>query len=123
MVLDITKPKDYINVASSLDKELAQSAVERDAKTGVPEEEINKLRESGLLGLIVPKQYGGIGATWIDALKIVRKLSKADGSIGQLYGNHLNLTTLGQIFLGTREMRERGELSQCLSPMSNAQYL
>ncbi|MEH1852618.1 MAG: acyl-CoA dehydrogenase family protein [Nostoc sp.] len=70
MVLDITKPKDYIDLATSLSKELAQSAVERDAKAGVPEEEINKLRESGLLPLIVPKQYGGIGATWIDALKV-----------------------------------------------------
>ncbi|MGF2033976.1 MAG: acyl-CoA dehydrogenase family protein [Nostoc sp. CmiVER01] len=106
MVLDITKPKDYIDLAASLSKELAQSAVERDAQAGVPEEEINKLRESGLLPLIVPKQYGGIGATWIDAFKIVRKLSKADGSIGQLYGNHLNLTALGHVS-GTPVQKEK----------------
>ncbi|MEH2238926.1 MAG: acyl-CoA dehydrogenase family protein [Nostoc sp.] len=106
MVLEITKLKDYIDVAASLSKELAQSAVERDAKAGVPEEEINKLRESGLLPLIVPKQYGGIGATWIDALKIIRKLSKADGSIGQLYGNHLNLTALGHVS-GTPSQKEK----------------
>lgn len=106
MVLDITKPKDYIDLAVTLSKELAQSAVERDAKAGVPEQEINKLRESGLLPLIVPKQYGGIGATWIDALKIVRKLSKADGSIGQLYGNHLNLTALGHVS-GTPGQKEK----------------
>jgi alkylation response protein AidB-like acyl-CoA dehydrogenase len=105
MVLDI-KPKDYIDLAASLSKELAQSAVARDAEAGVPEEEINKLRESGLLPLIVPKQYGGIGATWIDALKIVRKLSKADGSIGQLYGNHLNLTALGHVS-GTAAQKEK----------------
>ncbi|WP_341529279.1 acyl-CoA dehydrogenase family protein [Nostoc sp. UHCC 0302] len=106
MVLDITKPKDYIDLAASLSKELAQSAVARDAEAGVPEEEIKKLRESGLLPLIVPKQYGGIGATWIDALKIVRKLSKADGSIGQLYGNHLNLTALGHVS-GTAAQKEK----------------
>ncbi|PHJ66465.1 monooxygenase [Nostoc linckia z18] len=108
MVLDITKPKDYdyIDVAASLSKELAQSAVERDIKGRVPEEEINRLRETGLLPLVVPKQYGGIGATWIDALKIVRKLSKADGSIGQLYGNHLNLTALGHVS-GTAVQKEK----------------
>jgi len=108
MVLDITKPKDYdyIDIAASLSKELAQSAVERDIKGGVPEEEINRLRETGLLPLVVPKQYGGIGATWIDALKIVRKLSKADGSIGQLYGNHLNLTALGHVS-GTAAQKEK----------------
>ncbi|MBN4000503.1 acyl-CoA dehydrogenase family protein [Nostoc sp. LPT] len=106
MVLDITKTKDYIDIAASLSKELAQSAVERDAKAGIPEEEINRLRKTGLLPLIVPKQYGGIGATWIDALKIVRKLSKADGSIGQLYGNHLNLTALGHVS-GTSSQKEK----------------
>lgn len=106
MVLNATQPKDYIDIAETLSKELTQTAVERDIQAGVPEEEINKLRESGLLSLVVPKQYGGIGATWIDALKVVRKLSKADGSIGQLYGNHLNLTALGHVS-GTTEQKEK----------------
>ncbi|OKH30708.1 monooxygenase [Calothrix sp. HK-06] len=106
MVLDITKPRDYIDIAISLTKELEQSAVERDSKGGAPSEEINKLRESGLLPLVIPKQYGGIGATWSDALKIVQELSKSDGSIGQLYGNHLNLTALAHVS-GTSEQKER----------------
>lgn len=106
MVLDITKPRDYIDIAVSLTKELDQSAVERDNKGGAPSEEINKLRESGLLPLVIPKQYGGIGATWSDALKIVQELSKSDGSIGQLYGNHLNLTALAHVS-GTSDQKER----------------
>lgn len=106
MVLDITKPRDYIDIAVSLTKELGQSAVERDNIGGAPSEEIDKLRESGLLPLVIPKQYGGIGATWSDALKIVQELSKSDGSIGQLYGNHLNLTALAHVS-GTSEQKER----------------
>jgi alkylation response protein AidB-like acyl-CoA dehydrogenase len=106
MVLDVTRPKDYIDVAVSLSQELAQTAVARDVAAGVPEEEITRLRESGLLSLVVPKQYGGIGATWVDALKVVQELSKADGSIGQLYGNHLNLTALGHVG-GTPAQKER----------------
>jgi alkylation response protein AidB-like acyl-CoA dehydrogenase len=107
MVLDIAKPKDYyIDIAAFLSKELAESAVERDAKAGPPEEEINRLRSAGLLPLVIPKKYGGIGATWIDALKIVQELSKSDGSIGQLYGNHLNLTALGHVS-GTPAQKER----------------
>jgi alkylation response protein AidB-like acyl-CoA dehydrogenase len=105
MVLDITKTRDYVDIAVSLTKELTKSALERDSVGGVPEEEINKLRESGLLTLIIPKEYGGVGATWIDALKIVQELSKSDGSIGQLYGNHLNLTALGHVS-GTPDQKE-----------------
>ncbi len=106
MVVDITKPKDYIDIAVSLSQELAKTAVERDAKGGVPEEEIELLRDSGLLPLVVPKQYGGTGATWVDGLKVVQELSKADGSIGQLYGNHLNLTALGHV-AGTPAQKEK----------------
>jgi len=83
--------EDWIAIASSLSAELTTTAVERDNKAGLPDVEIQLLRESGLLPLVVPKEYGGTGATWVEALKIVQELSKADGSIGQLYGNHLNL--------------------------------
>jgi alkylation response protein AidB-like acyl-CoA dehydrogenase len=106
MLLDVRKPPKYLNVAVSLSQELAQSAVKHDATDGISEYEIERLRESGLLPLVVPKEYGGAGATWIDALKIVYELSKADGSIGQLYGNHLNLTVLSHIS-GTPEQKEK----------------
>ncbi|MBG1241676.1 acyl-CoA dehydrogenase family protein [Nostoc sp. NZL] len=98
--------KHWINVATSLSTELAATAVERDNKAGLPDIEIQRLRETGLLPLVVPKEYGGIGATWAEALKIVQELSKADGSIGQLYGNHLNLTALAHVS-GTPQQKER----------------
>ncbi|TBR57076.1 monooxygenase [Mastigocladus laminosus UU774] len=98
--------KDWIAIASSVSADLTTTAVERDSKAGLPDVEIQLLRESGLLPLVVPKEYGGTGATWIEALKIVQELSKADGSIGQLYGNHLNLVALGHVS-GTSEQKQR----------------
>jgi alkylation response protein AidB-like acyl-CoA dehydrogenase len=98
--------QDWIAIASSVSAELTTTAVERDSKAGLPDVEIQLLRESGLLPLVVPKEYGGTGATWIEALKIVQELSKADGSIGQLYGNHLNLVALGHVS-GTSEQKQR----------------
>ncbi|OKH50326.1 monooxygenase [Calothrix sp. HK-06] len=105
-VSDIGNPKDYMDIAISLSKELAKTAVERDAKAGCPEEEIKQLRYSGLLPLVIPTQYGGIGAAWVDAFKIVQELSKSDGSIGHLYGNHLMLTVFSHI-LGTPAQKEK----------------
>ncbi|MGE5655347.1 MAG: acyl-CoA dehydrogenase family protein [Actinomycetota bacterium] len=105
-VIEQIEVKDYNALADSLSQELAQSAVERDLRAGTPDEEIERLRQTGLLPLVVPQEYGGAGATWIEAFKVVLKLSKADGSIGQLYGNHLNLTALGQVS-GTPAQAER----------------
>ena len=105
-LLTRTDSKNYSGIAASLSKEFAKTAVERDAAAGTPDHEVQRLRESGLLPLVVPKEYGGVGATWAEALKVVQELSKADGSIGQLYGNHLNLTTLGHVS-GTSTQKER----------------
>lgn len=95
--LERIEVKDYRAIAAQLSRELATNAVERDLRAGTPTEEIQRLRETGLLSLVVPQEYGGAGVTWDEALKVLQELSKADGSIGQLYGNHLNLTTLAQV--------------------------
>ena len=96
-LLEQIEVKDYNAIADALSQELALAAVERNLRAGTPNQEIERLRQTGLLPLIVPKKYGGVGATWIETFKIVQKLSKADGSIGQLYGNHLNLVALGEV--------------------------
>ncbi|MDZ4876589.1 MAG: putative FMNH2-dependent monooxygenase SfnC [Chroococcidiopsis cubana SAG 39.79] len=105
-ILETKQSQNWKAIASSLSKELSENAVARDAEAGLPDYEVKRLRESGLLPLVVPKEYGGIGATWAEALKIVQELSKADGSIGQLFGNHLNLTALAHVS-GTPEQKER----------------
>ena len=96
-VLKYPKVDDYWAITVALSKELAASAVERDHAAGIPHLEVQHLREAGLLPLLVPRAYGGIGATWVEGLRIVRELSKADGSTGQLYANQLILSTLGQV--------------------------
>ncbi|OWY64377.1 monooxygenase [cyanobacterium TDX16] len=105
-LLEAKQSQDWKAIASSLSKELSENAVARDAEAGLPDYEVKRLCESGLLSLVVPKEYGGIGATWAAALKIVQELSQADGSIGQLFGNHLNLTALAHVS-GTPEQKER----------------
>jgi alkylation response protein AidB-like acyl-CoA dehydrogenase len=106
MLLDVRKPQNYLDVAVSLSKELADSVNEGNAQVGISGNEIERLRKSGLLALVVPQEYGGIGATWSDAFKVVQELSQADASIGQVYGNHLNLTSLAHVS-GTPEQKKR----------------
>lgn len=105
-LLELKDTKDWFQIAASLSQELQENAVARDAQAGLPDYEINRLRESGLLPFVVPQEYGGIGGNWVEGLKIVFQLSQADGSIGQLYGNHLNLVALAHVS-GTLEQKER----------------
>ncbi len=97
--------KDYRTIAADLSKEFATTAIERDKQAGIPTEEVKRLREAGLLTITVPREYGGVGMDWLEAHKIVQELSKADGSIGQLYGNHIDLVTVAQM-VGTPAQAE-----------------
>lgn len=89
--------RNFKAIARNVANTLAATAIARDAQAGIPEEEVRQLRDSGLLPLIVPQRYGGIGATWIEALPVIQELAKADGSTGQLFANQLILTALPEM--------------------------
>lgn len=84
-----------LQTAKLLAAEFALTAVERDERGGTPKSERDALRQSGLLALSIPTQYGGLGARWSDTLGIVREFAKVDSSIAHVFGfHHLMLATV-----------------------------
>lgn len=67
---------------------LARDAVERDRAGGAPFEEVRLLKDSGLVTLLGPAEFGGAGQPWETAYQVVREIARGDGSIGQLLGYH-----------------------------------
>ena len=84
-----------LQTAKLLAAEFALTAVERDERGGTPKTERDALRQSGLLALSIPTQYGGLGARWSETLEIVREFAKVDSSIAHVFGfHHLMLATV-----------------------------
>ncbi|WP_426099343.1 acyl-CoA dehydrogenase family protein [Pseudomonas sp. PSPC3-3] len=84
-----------LQTARQLAAEFALTAVERDERGGTPKTERDALRQSGLLALSIPAQYGGLGGRWSDTLSIVREFAKVDSSIAHVFGfHHLMLATV-----------------------------
>ncbi len=84
-----------LQTAKLLAADFALTAVERDERGGTPKTERDALRQSGLLALSIPTQYGGLGARWSDTLGIVREFAKVDSSIAHVFGfHHLMLATV-----------------------------
>ncbi|MFO0171750.1 MAG: acyl-CoA dehydrogenase family protein, partial [Aphanizomenon sp.] len=94
--------KDYIILAQSLAGEFAQTAMERDAQGVTPKQERDSLRQSNLLKLIIPQEYGGIGANWITTFKIIREFAKVDSSLAHVFSCHQIGVVIPHIF-GTIE--------------------
>jgi alkylation response protein AidB-like acyl-CoA dehydrogenase len=74
---------------------LAKDALERDRANAEPLAEAQLLRDAGLPALLLPTTVGGAGLGWATALRVVREIALADGSIAQLLGYHyVNLANL-----------------------------
>lgn len=67
---------------------LAKDALERDRANAEPLAEAQLLRDAGLPALLLPTSVGGAGLGWATALRVVREIAAADGSIAQLLGYH-----------------------------------
>ncbi len=84
-----------ILIATSLSEWLAQTAIERDRVGGTPKAERDIIRDSSLLTLSIPTQYGGLGGSWAETLETVRIIARADSSLAHVYAfQHLMLATV-----------------------------
>ncbi|MGW4523886.1 acyl-CoA dehydrogenase family protein [Amycolatopsis sp. NPDC004378] len=75
-------------MAKDVAAKLAVDAVERDRRNATPYEEIQLLKDAGLVTLLGPAEHGKGGRTWDTAYRVTREIARADGSIGQLLGYH-----------------------------------
>lgn len=94
------RPVDWLHTARELADDLATDAVEREQAGKPPLDEIARLREAGLLTLLVPAAHGGGGADWPTAYAVVRTIAAADGAIGHLLGSHYFLSYGVRFFAG-----------------------
>jgi alkylation response protein AidB-like acyl-CoA dehydrogenase len=98
-------PAGWVARAAEVGAVLAKDAAGRDKRGATPYEEIRLLKESGLVTLLGPVEHGGGGQDWPTAYQVVRQISRADGSIGQLLGYHY-LWNWAARLVGTREQWE-----------------
>lgn len=94
-------PAHWLRVARETADDLATDAVAREQAGKIPLDEVSRLRESGLLALLVPAEAGGGGADWPTAYAVVREIAAADGAIGQLLGCHYFLSWSARHFAKT----------------------
>lgn len=94
-----------IAVAHELAGRLAHGAAQRDSERRLPREEIEWFSQSGLWAITVPKAYGGAGVSFVTLTEVVKIISAADPSLGQLPQNHFGLVDVIAL-TGTEEQKQ-----------------
>ena len=101
------RTRDYKERAREVaEKAVRPIAAELDRTREYPWAVVKALREANLMGIWVPKEYGGQGAGVLDLCVVVEELSRACGGVGVAYAVNA-LGSFPIILGGTEEQKQK----------------
>jgi len=89
------------------DQEIAPKAARYDELNEFPAENIKKMRDLGLFGMIFPEEYGGQGLDTLSYVIAVEEISRACASTGITLAAHVSLGTSPIYNFGTAEQKRK----------------
>lgn len=89
------------------EKEIRPKMMEWDESQEFPVEVFKKLGELGLMGAVVPQEYGGSGMSYSEYVVVVSEIAKVCGSIGLSVAAHNSLCTNHIYMFANEEQRKR----------------
>lgn len=92
-------------VADFAEKHIRPNVMEWDEAQHFPKELFHKMGELGLLGVLVPEQYGGAGFGYYEYISAIVGLSQVCGSIGLSMAAHNSLCTNHILTFGNEEQK------------------
>jgi SfnB family sulfur acquisition oxidoreductase len=101
----IQSEEEALDIARSLAWDFAQQASDRDINRILPYDEVETLSQSGLLGISVPSEHGGIDISNSVLAEVIAILAEADPSIAQILQTHFHVLEAVRI-AGGEEQRE-----------------
>ena len=83
---------------------IEEQCSENDA---IPHEIIDEMRELGLFGLSIPEEYGGLGLTLEEEIRVVLELCQASPIFRSVIGTNVGIGALGIVIDGTEEQKQK----------------
>lgn len=94
-------------VRSFAEQHIRPNVMEWDEAQHFPKDLFHSLGEMGLMGIIVPEEYGGAGLSYFDYIRIVDEISQVDPSIGLSVAAHNSLCTNHILLFGNDEQKKK----------------
>jgi len=109
MKLELNEQQKMIQkmVREFAEKEIAPVAEELDKTSTYPREILKKMANLGLLGIVIPEEYGGAGLDTISYTIIIEEISKKCASTGVITSVHNSLVSYPIMKWGTEEQKKK----------------
>ena len=88
-------------------RELAPGAAARDRESQFPSDAFLRMGELGLLGMMVPEEFGGAGTDCVSYYLALMEIAAADGAASTAFQVHNSLACMPILKFGTAEQKER----------------
>ena len=88
-------------------KEILPNLMKWDESQEFPIEVFKKAGELGLMGVLVPEEYGGSGLGYFEYIQIIVEISKVCGSIGLSVAAHNSLCTNHILTFGSEQQKKK----------------
>jgi hypothetical protein len=89
------------------EKEIAPNVMRWDEAQHFPMEIVPRMAELGMLGAILPPEFGGAGLSYPEYVVLIEELSRVDGSVGLFVAAHNSLCTNHIYRFGSEEQKRQ----------------
>ncbi|HET6895678.1 MAG TPA: acyl-CoA dehydrogenase family protein [Candidatus Baltobacteraceae bacterium] len=105
---DLTEDQRQIGdlAAEIAQREIAPHITQWDREHAFPRELYTKLNAAGLMGLLVPEEYGGAGADYVSYARAVEELARVDAGSAVTVSVH-SMICMAILKLGSEEQKRR----------------
>jgi butyryl-CoA dehydrogenase len=109
MKLELTEQQKMIQkmVKEFAEKEIAPIAAELDKKGEYPSKTLEKMAKLGLLGIIIPTEYGGAGLDVVTYAIVIEEISRKCASTGVITSVHNSLVAWPIMKYGTEAQKKK----------------
>lgn len=88
------------------DAEIAPRAAQVDRDEQYPWDNVSALTREGFMGMTIPRQYGGLGASYLDAAIVIEEMARVCGVTGRI-AVEANMGAIGAIMkYGTEQQKK-----------------
>lgn len=88
-------------------KNIRPKMMEWDEAQIFPVDLFHEMGKLGLMGVLVPEEYGGAGLSYFEYVTVVSEIAKVCGSIGLSVAAHNSLCTGHILYFGTEEQKKK----------------
>jgi len=110
-VIEDSIPKKELELRDRIkkfvDEELDPISVQVETSGEIPEVIVEKMRELGLFGLSIPKEFGGLGLSTLGEIVVYEELTKTNACFRSRIGTSNSIGSMGILFDGTRDQKQK----------------